>query len=364
MRFAVHQQNSIRNSIKISETEKLSHNHNMDQPISFKIGAIPIHGDIVLAPMDGFTDSPFRLLCRELGSAVSYTEFVNVDEIAFARQRHGPSWCKLRFVIAERPIAFQIYGNSVPRMVEMAERLADMGADILDVNLGCSIHKIAERGAGAGMLKEPGKIGELFAGMKARLRIPVTAKIRLGWDDASRNYLEVARILEDNGCDLIAVHARTKEQGFAAPVDWAAIGEVKARARIPVLGNGNVHTVADIERMKAETDCDGVMIGRAAIGHPWIFSRRNKEDVPLGECVAMAMRHLQMVIELYGDPLGSVIFRKHAVKYVHHIQKVGELRQRLGACSSPAAYEELFRAALHHAERLSSDAVPPSSEAT
>jgi tRNA-dihydrouridine synthase B len=335
----------------IDELHFCVHTVGMTDNISFHVGLIPIHGDLILAPMDGFTDSPFRLICRELGSAISYTEFVNVDEIAFARQRHGPGWSKLRFQETERPIAFQIYGNHVPRMVEMAQKLEDLGTDFIDINLGCSIHKISERGAGAGMLKNPTMIGQLFAELTAKLRIPVTAKIRLGWDQNTRNYLEVAHILEDNGCSLIAVHARTKEQGFLAPVDWQAIGEVKARAKVPIVGNGNVHTVADMDRMRAETGCDGVMIGRAAIGHPWIFSRRDKETVPLETCIAMALRHLQMVIELYGDSLGPVIFRKHAVKYVHHIQKVGVLRQRLGSCSSMDAYKELFQAAIEEANK-------------
>jgi tRNA-dihydrouridine synthase B len=319
---------------------------------AFHIGSIPISGDLILAPMDGFTDSSFRLICRELGSAMSYTEFLNVDEIAFARQRHAPGWEKLRFWEAERPIAFQIYGNNEKRMIEMAKRLEESRPDIIDINLGCSIRKIAERGAGAGMLKDPSAIARLFAGLTGALHIPVTAKIRLGWDAQSRNYLDVAQALEENGCRLIAVHARTKEQGFTEPVDWGAIGEIKSRSALPILGNGNVRTAADMERMRRETGCDGIMIGRAAIGHPWIFARREKQDVPLEECVTMARRHLGMMVEAYGSIFGSIIFRKHAVKYIHHIQHVGALRLRLGHCSSPAAYEELFQAALAEANTL------------
>jgi tRNA-dihydrouridine synthase B len=324
----------------------------MNQATSFRIGSLPVYGNLILAPMDGFTDSPFRLICRELGSAMSYTEFLNVDEIAFARQRHGLGWVKLRFLEAERPVSFQIYGNNVARMIDTAQRIEELGPDVIDINLGCSIHKIAERGAGAGMLKDPVLIGRLFSGLSAKLRIPITAKIRLGWDNSTRNYLEVARVLEENGCGLIAVHARTKDQGFTAPVDWNAIGEIKARAKIPILGNGNIHSVADSDRMLKETGCDGVMIGRAAIGHPWIFSRREKESVPLETCIAMARRHLEMVIETYDVSLGSVIFRKHAVKYVHHIQRVGVLRQRLSGCSSPEAYDELFQAAIAEAQKM------------
>jgi tRNA-dihydrouridine synthase B len=316
-----------------------------EDPISsavFHIGNIPISGDLILAPMDGFTDFPFRVICRELGSAMVYTEFVYVDEVTHAKGPRNAARTKLRFTEAERPIAFQIYGHIPERIVETARILQDMGPDIIDINLGCSIRKIAERGAGAGMLKDPARIGRLFASLSSAVSLPVTAKIRLGWDVRSRNYLEVVGALEENGCAMIAVHARTKDQALSGPVDRAAIAEIKHRVRIPVIGNGNVHTVADIESMKRETGCDGVMIGRGAIGHPWIFSRREKEDVSLDESVAMARRHLAMMIELYGGKFGPVIFRKHAVRYVHHLVRVGRLRTRLVHCSSMAEYEALF----------------------
>jgi tRNA-dihydrouridine synthase B len=319
------------------------------QSPAFFVGNTPIRGELVLAPMDGFTDSPFRILCRELGSAMSYTEFVNVDELTFSRNVHSPAMLKLRFSEAERPIAFQIYGHIEDRLVETARRLQDLGPDIIDINLGCSIRKIAERGAGAGMLKDPAKIGRLFGRLSAELRLPVSAKIRLGWDERSRNYLEVARALEENGCRLIAVHARTKEQAFIGPADWSAIAEIKQRVRIPVLGNGNVHTVADIDSMKRETGCDGVMIGRAAIGHPWIFSRREKEQVSVVECIRMARRHLGMMVELYGPKLGSVIFRKDAVRYVHHLERVGKFRVQLVRCSSMDEYDKVFSELLSEA---------------
>ncbi len=296
--------------------------------------------------MDGFTDFPFRVICRELGSAMSYTEFVNVDEIAHSRYAESAARLKLRFTEAERPVAFQIYGHVESRLVETARALQDLGPDIIDINLGCAIRKIAERGAGAGMLKDPARVGRLFASLSAALSLPVTAKMRLGWDANSRNYLEVARALEDNGCALIAVHGRTKDQALSGPVDLSAIGEIKSRTRVPILGNGNVHTVADIDSMKRETGCDGVMIGRGAIGHPWIFSRREKEEVALEESIAMARRHLEMMVELYGPRFGPMIFRKHAVRYVHHLISVGKLRSRLVLCSNVAEYESLFEEAM------------------
>jgi nifR3 family TIM-barrel protein len=320
---------------------------------NFHIGKLPIYGDLILAPMDGYTDWPMRLICRELGSAMSYTEFVNVDEVAFALKETGAVRQKLLFQEEERPIAFQIYGSQEDRLVSIARRLEILGPDIIDINLGCSVRKISERGAGAGMLKDPAAIGRLFAQLSDALEIPVTAKIRLGWNEESRNYLEVARALEDGGCRLIAVHARTREQGMGGEADWNAIAEIKQAVRIPVLGNGNVRNVADIEAMREQTGCDGVMIGRGAIGHPWIFSRIDKDQVPVEERVAMASRHLRMVVELYGERMGCLIFRKHAVRYVHHLVSVGKLRSRLAQCSSMAEYEKMFAQAMAEPEETS-----------
>jgi tRNA-dihydrouridine synthase len=197
---------------------------------NFHIGRIPIYGDLVLAPMDGYTDWPMRLICREQGSAMSYTEFVNVDELTFSRKENGAARQKLLFQEAERPIAFQVYGNVEDRLVSTARRLEILGPDIIDINLGCSIRKIAERGAGAGMLKDPAGIGQLFALLCGALELPITAKIRLGWDEDSRNYLEVAKALEDNGCSLIAVHARTRDQALRAPPHQRGQAAVAARA--------------------------------------------------------------------------------------------------------------------------------------
>jgi tRNA-dihydrouridine synthase B len=313
---------------------------------NFHIGKIPVYGDLILAPMDGYTDWPMRLICRELGSAVSYTEFVNVDEVAFAHKETNTVRLKLAFQEEERPVAFQIYGSDEERLVNTARRLEILGPDFIDINLGCSVRKISERGAGAGMLKDPAAIGRLFARLNDALELPVTAKIRLGWDGNSRNYLDVAKALEDNGCRLIAVHARTRDQAMGGEADWDAIGEIKRAVRIPVLGNGNVRTVADIGAMFDQTGCDGVMIGRGAIGHPWIFSRIDKDQVPLEDRVEMARRHLRLMIGLYGEKYGCLTFRKHAVRYVHHLISVGKLRSRLALCSSMAEYERMFAQAM------------------
>jgi nifR3 family TIM-barrel protein len=175
-------------------------------------------------------------------------------------------------------------------------------------------------------LRDPAKIGRLFARLSHALRVPVTAKIRLGWDDDSRNYLEVAHILEDSGASLIAVHGRTRTQDYADPVDWDAIAEVKQAVRIPVLGNGGVMCAADIERIKRHTGCDGVMIGHGAMGHPWIFQRRDRQEIPFVDKTAMMRRHLLAMVDYYGEETGVVLFRKHAVRYLRGTPDITQLR--------------------------------------
>ncbi len=308
---------------------------------AFHIREIPIWGDLILAPMDGYSDLPFRLLAREFGSAMSYTEFVNVDALS-ARAPNPVVQRKLCFDPRERPIAFQIYGHDEEHLVEMARRLEDQGASIIDVNMGCYIHKIAGRGAGAGLLREPAKVARLFARLTRALRVPVTAKIRLGWDDQTRNYLEIARILEENGASLIAVHARTKVQGYAGRADWDTIAEIKQAAHIPVVGNGDVRTVADIARRRAQTGCDGVMIGRGAIGNPWIFSRRDRNTVPLAEKIALMRRHLAHNVEFYGEPRGVILFRKHAYRYTQGLPCSDRLRAALMRCVTRGEFDVLI----------------------
>ncbi len=311
-------------------------------PVAFHVAQIPIYGDLILAPMDGYSDMPFRLLCRELGSAMSYTEFVNVDGIR-GRKSRGVALLKLKFDPSERPLTFQIYGHEEDRLVETALQLQELGPDIIDINMGCYVKDIAERGAGSGMLRDPQKIARVFARLSRALKIPVTGKIRLGWDDASRNYLQVARILEDNGAALIAVHGRTKAQAFRGQADWDAIAEVKQAVKIPVIGNGDVRTVADIARIKRQTGCDGVMIGRGAIGNPWIFSRQDREEVALAEKIALLRRHLALNLEFYGTRLGLILFRKHAARYIHGVYGAAELRLALLTATSVDEFERLIQ---------------------
>ncbi len=321
---------------------------------AFYVRDIPVHGDAILSPMDGFSDLPFRLICRELGSAMSYTEFVNVDELAATRKKDAKCWRKLEFHPGERPMTFQIYGHDVDRMVAVAQRLQELPPeqrpDIIDVNMGCYVRNIAERGAGSGLLRFPDRIEALFRRLSAALRVPVTGKIRLGWDDLSRNHVDNARRLEDNGASLIAVHGRTKSQGYGGQADWDAIAEVRQAVRIPVIGNGDVKTAADIARLRAHTGCDGVMIGRAAIGNPWIFAGKDRAQVTLDEKVRLMRRHLALNLDFYGPRFGLLLFRKHAARYIHGLPGEDLLRVPLLTATSVPEFDRLLEAALSGAD--------------
>ncbi|MFT3891959.1 MAG: tRNA-dihydrouridine synthase family protein [Anaerolineales bacterium] len=279
---------------------------------SFYVRDVPIYGDALLAPMDGYSDWPFRSLCRKLGSAMSYTEFVKVEKI-LSRSKEPAK--RLYFEEGERPITFQIYGDDPDLILKAALIVEKKNPDIIDINMGCPAKSIADRGAGVGMMPTPLKIARTFRKLVKALRVPVTGKIRMGWE-RNKNYKLIARIVEEEGGSLIAIHGRTKEQRYAGNADWDAIAEVKSLVKIPVIGSGDVKTVADIQRMRQHTGCDAVMIGRAAIANPWIFSRLDREDVSAELLHQTVREHLGKSVQFYGEEDGQRLFRKYAVQYL------------------------------------------------
>jgi len=279
---------------------------------NFYVRDVPIYGDALLAPMDGYSDWPFRSLCRELGSAMSYTEFVKVEKI-LSRSKEPAK--RLYYTDVEHPITFQIYGDDPDLILKAALKIEPLNPDIIDLNMGCPAKSIADRGAGVGMMPSPLNIARTFRKLVKHLRVPVTGKIRLGWDK-NKNYKLIARIVEEEGGSLIAVHGRTKEQRYAGNADWDAVAEVKSTVKIPVIGSGDVRTVADIDNMKRHTNCDAVMIGRGALANPWIFSRLDREQVPGAQVQETVRKHLAKSVEFYGDEDGSRLFRKYAVQYL------------------------------------------------
>lgn len=302
---------------------------------TFTVGSLPIYGELILSPMDGLSCLPFRTLARQMGSAMSYTEFISAIDVVYG---HPFLEERLQYLESERPVVFQVMDNEPDRLLAAALRLCEHNPDIIDINMGCCARSVSGRGAGSGMMRSPQTIAKTVHLLSQALDIPVTAKIRLGWDDANRNYLEVAHIIEDNGGKLIAVHGRTRQQAYGGKADWDAIAEIKGAVSIPVIGNGDVSTVADIDRMKAHTGCDAVMIGRAALGNPWIFARLDRSQVPASQVFTTMQDHLQRMLAFHGPERGLILFRKYSIHYLKPYPTSRELRLKLMACTSPEEF--------------------------
>jgi nifR3 family TIM-barrel protein len=304
----------------------------------FKIREIPIYGRAILAPMDGVSDLPFSSLARQLGSAASYTEFINAIDVV---NGHPDLSRRLQYAEFERPVVFQLFDDDPQRMVEAAEMLLRYKPDVIDINLGCSAKCVTNRGAGAALLREPQKIASIFHELTRSLPVPVTGKIRLGWDDNSLNYLEVARIIEDNGGALVAVHGRTKAQGYSGSARWDPIGEIKQKLSIPVLANGDIQTAADVKTVLDITGCDGVMIGRAALGNPWIFSGRERDQVQPDEVRSVLLNHHRSMLEYYGLERGNLLFRKYAKRLLLPYQPAQADMTKMLTAGSPSEFRML-----------------------
>ncbi|MFN2274096.1 MAG: tRNA dihydrouridine synthase [Anaerolineales bacterium] len=301
-------------------------------PPTFWIGPLPIFGDLILAPMDGYSDLPYRSICREYGSAISYTAFVGAIELLSGVDM---AWRTLRYLPEERPVIFQLFDSDEERLVQAAGRVMNLHPDAIDINMGCSARTVAGRGVRAGLLREPSKIERILSALVRALDVPVTAKIRLGWDEDERNYLQVARAIEASGASLLAVHGRTRAQSYSGSADWDAIAEIKSSLSIPVIGNGDVRSIADIDRIKAHTHCDGVMIGRAAIGNPWIFMRKPRAQVSTLELARVIELHRDRMVEYHGLETGLLRFRKHLKRYLAPLHLPAQTLTAVLRCSDP-----------------------------
>lgn len=308
------------------------------QPV-FTVGNVPVFGDAILSPMAGYSDVPYRALCRAYGSAMHYTEFVPVEAL-LGKRVHERFRRRLDTQPGEHPMVFQIFGNNAQMLLEAALRIQEWEPDIIDINMGCATRKVSGRGAGVGMMPQPELIAETFKLLTNHLKVPVTGKIRLGWDATQENFLEIGRILEENGAALIAMHGRTKVQKYGGEANWDAIAELKQAVSVPVIGNGDVQTPEDIDRMKAHTGCEAVMIGRAAIGNPWIFARQQREDLTIGEITTAVRLHAREMVNYYGEGPGLRQFRKHLKKYFDNLARL-EL-DRLLNTESFAEFEEIL----------------------
>jgi tRNA-dihydrouridine synthase B len=303
------------------------------------IGTVQVKGKIALAPMAGVSDSPTRQITRNMGSAFSYTEFVSTDGIQRGIQKTIDLF---QFKPVERPIWFQIFGNKKETITEATRIIEELQPDVIDLNMGCSVSKVAHKGSGAGLLRDPLYAGSILESMVKTVRVPITAKIRIGWDHKNLNYKEMVHILQESGVGMISVHGRTKMMGYTGRADWDVIGEIKSFAKVPIWGNGDVLSYAEAMEKIRLTQVDGVLIGRGAIGNPWVFSGEPKENLPFSEIQKKIFEHLKLMQEFYGEDHGLILFRKHMVRYLAHHRGTEDLKKRLLAETHSERYKEIL----------------------
>lgn len=316
-------------------------------PPPLRIGDVVVDPPLVLAPMSGVTNVPYRLLAKEHGAGLVCNEFISGYGLFWGNQRTRDY---LLFEEAERPVSSQIFGADPAKMAVAAKQVEDKGADILDFNLGCAVKKIVKSGAGACMLQEPAQVFRVIEALVAAVSIPVTIKIRLGWSDACRTGLEVALGCEQLGVKAVAVHGRTATQKYHGQADWQGIAEIKQALRIPVIGNGDVNSPQDAARMLQETGVDAVMIGRGSQGNPWIFSRtvawlRSGQLPPeptAEERIATALRHGRLMLEYKGASRTAFEMKKHVSWYAHGLPHASALRDAVNRTESWPAIEALL----------------------
>ena len=315
--------------------------------MKLRIGNVNLENNLLLAPMAGVTDLPFRMLCKEQGCGLLYTEMVSAKAILYKNKNTAEL---LTVRDEERPIAVQLFGSDPEIMSSMAKLIEPGPFDIIDVNMGCPVPKVVNNGEGSALMKNPKLVEEILTAMVKRLQKPVTVKFRKGFNDSCVNAVEIAKIAESCGVAAVAVHGRTREQYYSGKADWEIIRQVKEAVKIPVIGNGDIFTPEDAKAMLTETGCDGLMLARGARGNPWLFSRINHyldtgELLPPpshDEVVAMILRHARLQAEFKGEMMGMREMRKHVAWYTAGMPHSSALRNQVNQVETIEQLEELF----------------------
>lgn len=322
------------------------------------IGGVRLDGNLVLAPMAGVTDLPFRIICKEHGASLVYTEMISAKGIYYNNRNTGKLW---ETDVSERPVSLQLFGNEPELMADMAARIEDMEFDIFDINMGCPVPKIAGNGEGSALMKNPGLASRIISSVVKAVRKPVTVKFRKGFAAADNTAVEFAKMAEQAGASAVAIHGRTREQYYSGSADWDVIRDVKKAVSIPVIGNGDLFSPEDVKKMYEATGADGFMIARGARGNPWLFSRtreylktgRIPPEPDAGEIFGMMLRHARMNVEFKGEYTGMREMRKHAAWYTRgmknsamfrdacsHIEKIGDLEKIIYKINLKSTYKE------------------------
>ena len=304
-----------------------------------KIGTLNLKNNIILAPMAGVTDKAFRLITKPFGPALMYTEMVSGKGLLYKNKRTEVLLEVLNF---EKPTAAQIFGHEPEVMSEIAERSLEFGADMIDINMGCPAPKIVNNGDGSALMKNPELAGKIIRAERKSVNCPMSVKFRMGWDDDSINAVEFAKTAENNGADAITIHGRTRAQFYSGKANLEIIKKVKEAVKIPVIGNGDVHDGKSAKYMLDYTGCDGIMIGRAAQGNPWLFSsvlhylKTGDELAPptLEERSDIAEKHLRLLVKFKGEYRGVLEGRKHMAWYFKGLCGGAKLRNLINQCDT------------------------------